>query len=113
VDEKISIDEFLALPDEAPEERGKVNWDLVLEQILNKPVTVRQIIEIVKKSAPPEKKVYYSEITGWLARIHGKEYKGTRLVVIKKYKDRRAYYLVTTEAELSGAQAKSEEDSVE
>ena len=64
----ISIDEFLKLPEEAPR-RSKVNYDAVLAEILGKPVTIRTIQDIMLKHSTGKRKVYYSEVTGWLERL--------------------------------------------
>lgn len=102
---EIGIDEFLSLPEIGGEKAKKVDWSKVLEEIKNRPMTVGEIRAIAQAYLnQPDKKIYYSEITGWLTRLNGRVINGEKIVVLKRFRENKAVYLVTTEEVLSRVQ---------
>ena len=67
---EISLEEFFKLP-ETPEGGGgrKVNYDAVIEEILNRPLTAKAIAEIMLKHSTDKEKVWYSEVTRFLKTL--------------------------------------------
>jgi len=93
----MNLEEFLKLPEEKPK-RCDIPWPAVLKAILHRPVTVSEIQQIVKDLTGV--KPFYTQITSWLNRR-----KNCRtlvgdvemdIVVLKRYRGPRVYYLVTT-----------------
>lgn len=104
--DEMDLDEFLALPDEKAR-AGKVDYDAVLNEIIDRPLTVGAIGKIMKANAVDKAKVYYSEVTNWLDRL---SVQGTYEVLIKW--GRKKFVLVRRKAE-QAEEAEEEEEAVE
>ena len=95
----VDVEEFLLLPENPPTTRSRIPWPAILRAILNKPVRVADIQRLVKELTG--EKPAYSRISTWLdiRRKGSRELVGDvymDIVVLKRYKGRRVYYLVTT-----------------
>ena len=108
---EISVEEFLKLPEAVGRRKRKVDWDNVLDAVLNQPLTIREIQAIIKELQGVE--VSYSEVWSWLSRVHGRNTKHGKIVVLKKQKDGRNVYLVTTEDFIASLQAAQTEQETE
>jgi len=80
--EELNVEEFMKL-EEAPDgvRKRKVDYKVVLDEILGRALSVRAIANIMKAHATDKKEVYYSEVTGFLQRLAKKpEYKVERRI---------------------------------
>jgi len=85
----MKIEDFKKLP--KAQSRRKVDWAQVLKRILDKPVTIRDILDVAESLAEKNCTFYYSEAVRFLSSL-SKEYN-----VDKRFSknDKRVYYLVT------------------
>jgi len=73
--------------------RAKVAWNKVLEEIIGKPVRVREVMMIAERHRINlDKQLYYSEVSSWLLRLR---LKGYHVRVEKDRETNAVYYTVS------------------
>jgi len=82
----LSIDVLRFLP---RKRRAKVAWNRVLEEIIGKPVRIREVMMIAERHRINlDKQLYYSEVSSWLLRLRSKGY----YVRVEKDRETNAVY---------------------
>lgn len=113
--EEIAVKDFLKLPEAAPEfRRRKVDYEAVIAAITDRVLSAAGIAKIMMAHATNKKKVYYSEVTGFLDRLEKKGYK------VEKRAGSVVYYYVhkapegeVEEAEEAPAEETPTEEAIE
>lgn len=105
--EELTLEEFEALPD-TKEAGAKIDYPAVLEEIVNRPITIGSLQKIMLKHSHNKPKVYYSEATGWLDRLSTREQWDVKF----GYGDRK-YVLVTRIVKAPVEKTAPEKDAVE